>query len=302
MKVLVTGATGFIGRRLLSAAPARWEIVAIARDAPPHASGGRASVEWVPADLSAPGFERRLPPRFDAVLHLAQARGQSDTAAGARETVDVNVVATARLLEHARASAAGRFVLASTATVYRRSDQPLSEDAPIDCPSLYAASKRSAELLVRPYATWLSCHALRLFTVYGEGQRERLVARLAERVRTGEPITVEGRHGLLLSPVHVDDVVAALVAAVEDRATTEGLEVTNVGGPDALGVREIAETLGRVVGREPRLNFTDDSEPGGYVADISKLSRTFDIAPPRGFEQGATTSFAGRPAVTRAAP
>jgi nucleoside-diphosphate-sugar epimerase len=238
---------------------------------------------------------------LDAVVHLAQAREHGGAVAGARETVDVNVVATARLLEHARASGAGRFVLASTATVYRPSAEPLNEDAPIDCPSLYAAAKRSAELLARPYAPWLSCHVLRLFTVYGEGQRERLIARLAERVRTGEPVTVEGRRGLLLSPVHVDDVVAALVAAVDGEAMAEGFQITNVGGPEALGVREIAETLGRVIGREPRFVHTDAEEPGGFVADISKLSRTFAIAPPKSFEQGASTSFAEPSAVTRAA-
>ena len=301
MKVLVSGATGFIGRRLIRAAPPAWEIVAIARDGTPPERGGGSSAEWVSADLSEPWFERRLPKRLDAVVHLAQAREQSDGGGGARETVDVNVVATARLLEHARASGAGLFVLASTATVYRRSDEPLSEDAPIECPSLYAASKRSAEVLARPYASWLSCHVLRLFTVYGEGQRDRLVARLAERVRAGKPVTVEGRRGLLLSPVHVDDVVAALVAVVDDHAASESFEVTNVGGPEALGVREIAETLGRVIGRKPRFAFSDDREPGGFVADISKLTRTFDIAPPRGFEEGAGTSFS-EPSTMRAEP
>jgi UDP-glucose 4-epimerase len=302
MKVLVTGATGFIGRRLLNAAPPGWEIVAVGRASSSREGSDRGTAEWLSADLSEAGFERSLPQRLDAIVHLAQASEQRGTAAGARETVDVNVVATARLLEHARASSAQRFVLASTATVYRPSAEPLSEDAPIDCPSLYAASKRSAELLARPYASWLSCHVLRLFTVYGEGQRERLIARLAERVRTGEPVTVEGSRGLLLSPVHVDDVVATLVAAVQGEAAAEGFQVTNVGGPDALGVREIAETLGRVLGRDPRFVFTGADEPGGFVADISKLSRTFSVAPPKSFEQGAATSFAERSAITRAAP
>jgi UDP-glucose 4-epimerase len=301
MKVLVTGATGFIGRRLIRAAPPGWEIVAVARGRAPLEPGGEVAAEWVAADLSEQGFERRLPHDLDAVVHLAQARDQSDNAAGARETVDVNVVATARLLEHARACGAERFVLASTATVYRRSHEPLTEDAPVDCPSLYAASKRSAELLTRPYASSLCCHVLRLFTVYGEGQRERLIARLVERVRAGEPVTVQGRRGLLLSPVYVDDVAAALVAAVEEQAG-ERFQVTNVGGPESLGVREIAETLGRILRREPRLHFDDGDEPGGYVADISRLSSVFATVAPRGFDEGAERAFVPRTVVPGATP
>lgn len=287
MSVLVTGATGFIGRALLAAVPPDLEIVAIARGAPPAETAG---VRWVSADLAEDGFERSLPGRVDAVVHLAQSRDDGNFPGGARDVVAVNVTATSRLLEYAHRNGASRFVLASTATVYRHSAEPLDEDAALDCPSFYAASKRSAELLARPYAELLPCHVLRLFTVYGAGQRGRLIANLAERVRSGEPISVEGRRGLLLSPVHVDDVVAALLAALHT-PPAGGFETTNVGGPEALGIRDIADTLGRVLGREPRLESGGDREPGGLAADISKLGRTFDVPPPVPFEVGAARSW-----------
>jgi UDP-glucose 4-epimerase len=287
VRVLVTGATGFIGRSLLAAVPSDLDVVAIARGAPPADPAG---VEWVSTDLAEEGFERSLPGRVDAVVHLAQSRDDANFPDGARDMVAVNVTATVRLLEYARRSGAGRFVLASTATVYRHRAEPLGEDAPLDCSSFYAASKRSAELLARPYAELVPCHVLRLFTVYGAGQQGRLIAKLAERVRGGETVTVEGNRGLLLSPVHVDDVVATLLEALRT-PPAGGFETTNVGGPDALGIRDIAQTLGRVLGREARLESAGDGEPGGLVADISKLRRTFDVPPPMAFEEGAARSW-----------
>ena len=295
MRVLVTGAKGFIGRALLRVAPPEWEIAAVVRGARPPASTVPKAVQWVDADLREPGFERRLPSDVDAVVHLAQARAPSGFPGSVREMVDLNVVATARLLEHARVSAASRFVLASTGTVYRQSAQRLGEDAPVDCASFYAASKRSAELLSRPYGDLLACHALRLFTVYGDGQEGRLIPNLLARLRAGEPVTVSGDRGLLLSPVHVDDVAAALIATVGSEAPVRPFEITNVGGPDALGVREIAEILGRVVGHAPRFQAAGTEEPGGFVADISKLLRTLPIPPPRRFAEGAAQAFAPSP-------
>ena len=295
MRVLVTGATGFIGGALLRNAPADWDIAAVARSGRPASASAAAAVEWVEADLCEPGFERRLPAATDVVVHLAQARAASGFPASARELVDLNVIATARLLEHAHASGAGRFVLASTGTIYRPREEPLDEDAPLDCDSFYSASKRSAELLARPYGALLGCHVLRLFTVYGDGQEGRLIPNLVARVRAGDAVTVQGRHGLLLSPVHVDDVAAALIAAVSGPG--RGFEITNVGGPDVLGIREIAEILGRIVGREPRIEAAAGDELGGFAADITKLSRTLAIAPPRRFEDGAAQAFASRGAV-----
>ena len=55
---------------------------------------------------------------------------------------------------------------------------------------------------------------LRLFTAYGPGQSGQLIAELVERVRGGEPIVVEGRRGLLLSPIHVDDIADAVLASL----------------------------------------------------------------------------------------
>jgi UDP-glucose 4-epimerase len=284
VRVLVSGATGFLGAELLRSATPDVELIALTRGSPPAAPASARSVEWVQGDVTRPGFQRTLPGSVDAVVHLAQSRRDRELPEHLDDVVDVNVGATARLLDYARSAGARRFVLASTATVYRASVEPLGEDAPLNPHSLYGASKRSAELLCEAFSEIVPSTALRLFTVYGPGQRGRLVADLIERVREGRPVTVQGREGLLLSPIHVRDVAAVLHAAIGRDGP--GFELVNVGGAERLGVGQLAETIGEAVGRRANLSRVDGPEPGGWVADLSRLRELFGPFEPRPFAAG----------------
>ncbi len=257
---------------------------------PPGAEG----VEWVERDLTERGFERGLPGDVDAIVHLAQSRGDRDFPEGTDDVVALSVGATARLLDHARVHGIERFVLASTATLYARSQAPLAEDAELDCSSFYGASKRSAELLVNAYGELLSGLVLRIFTLYGPGQRGRLIPDLVRKVSDGEPVQLEGDRGLVLSPIHVDDLARVLHELIRSPAGGPGFELLNVAGDEALGIREIAEQIGRAVGREPVFERISEGEPGGLIADCSRLRNrlpSFEATP---FEAGVRDLAAAR--------
>lgn len=278
MRILLTGATGLIGREVVRQAPADWELVAVAR-AP------IAGVTTVEADLAAPGFAAALPGELDAVVHLAQAREYRDFPACAPGVVAVNVTATAALLDHAARSGAGQVLLASTATVYQPRPQPLTEDAPVRVAGIYAASKRSAELLAIPYAARLPVRALRVFTTYGAVRDGRLVSDLVDRVESGRPVTVQGDQGMVTSPIHASDAARAVIAAVQRPPAPGALDLVNVGGPQALGIREMAEAIGRVVGREPGFEARA-GEPPCFAADRTKCVAVLGVPEPIAFEQG----------------
>ena len=114
MRVLVTGANGFVGRRLLETHSGGHELVALARTRGPELPG----VEWIEHDLVEPLADARLPDRIDAVIHLAQSRRYREFPEGARDVFEVNTRSTFELLEYARRAGARSFVFASTGGVY----------------------------------------------------------------------------------------------------------------------------------------------------------------------------------------
>jgi len=276
--ILITGATGLIGRAFLEMASPDADTVALARDPStiPLASS-RGPVDWLAVDLRDPGFARALPRRADAIVHLAQAREYREFPERAVGIFDVNLGATARLLDYAHRAGVERFVFASTATIYQPSHAPLTERSPIQCTSYYSASKRAAELLIGQYGQLFRCWLLRIFTVYGVGQRDQLIANLVRRIAGDEPVAIQGHSGLPLSPIHAADVAQVVLrAATPGEATPESrCGVVNVGGYEQLGIRDLAEEIGRALGAAPRFVFTAGDDPPGFIADRALLDRTF---------------------------
>ncbi|HEX3976537.1 MAG TPA: NAD(P)-dependent oxidoreductase [Solirubrobacteraceae bacterium] len=289
MTILVTGASGLIGREFLQTADSESEeIVALARDPAAIDATALGRAQWLPIDLRDPGFARKLPGRADAIVNLAQAREYRDFPASAVDIFDVNLGATARLLDYALGAGVQRFVFASTGTMYESSHAPLTERSPILCASYYAASKRAAELLIGQYRELFGCWLMRIFTVYGVGQRDQLVANLTRRVAGEEPVPLQGTSGLPVSPIHAADVARALwqAATVGDAAPESGCEALNIGGAQALTIRDLAQEIGKALGVPARFECAAGDDPPGWVADRRLLDRRFALAEPLAFADG----------------
>ena len=255
MRVLVTGATGFLGRHLLPELAERHEVVALAR----RPVDG---IETVVADLAG---DFPVPDGLDAVVHLAQSRRYREWPEGAADVYAVNVNATFRLLGRAE-----RFVLASTGGVYAPSSDPLDEDAPLAPTGFYPRSKLAAELLAGPYGAVI----LRPFFIYGPGQEGMLIASLATRVQAGDEVVVQGDPGIRITPIHVSDAVRAVVAAVElGRPAT-----VNVAGAEAIALTELVQLLAELDGRDPRIRHAEDAG-GDLVADIRRMRQLLGVTP-----------------------
>jgi nucleoside-diphosphate-sugar epimerase len=246
MKVLVTGATGFVASHLVPALAAEGhDVLALGHDASRLPDGA----EPVVVDLRRPA---QLP-YADAVVHLAQANVPFPD--GAADLFAVNTAATAALLEHARRAGATSFVFASSASVYGLGERVFREDDAPAASDFYAATKIAAERLVGAYDDLLGTTSLRLVAPYGPGQRNRLVPALIDRVRGGRAITLADGGRPRMNPVYVDDVVRVIRAALDSP-----VGVVNVGGDEAVTIRELGEAIGAAVGVEPSF------EAGGTAA------------------------------------
>ena len=276
MRVLVTGATGLMGSRVIERLAPANEVFAVGRRGGPELEG----VEWIRLDLSQPLDPSALPGEMDAVAHLAQSERYKDFPDGAMDLFAVNVQSTAALLEYARGAGARAFVLASTGGCYAPSPAPIPEDAPLLTPGPYFRSKRMAELLVENYTDQLGGAVLRFFFVYGPGGR-RLIAQLASQILAGEEIVIDGDPGIAMNPIYAEDAAAAVEAALglSEHATI------NVAGDEVLRVRELVERLAQAIGREVRVR-SEGTAPGDLVADTSRMRSLLGIRTEVDLDQG----------------
>ncbi len=258
MRVLLTGASGFIGRHATQALLARdHEVTALVRR-PGATPAGAAEVTIDFADRAAVSraVEAAAP---EAVVHLAARLKGKDAS---WEDVQSNVTLTACLLEACRARRPA-FVYTSTMCVYdfaRPLYLPVDEQHPFRPGSVYGEMKLAGEFLCRAYAAThgTACIVLRLPGVYGPGRSGGLIGNLLAGAASGETVKIgslESRRDFL----YVKDAAAAVVLAVE--AAAAGTSVScNVAG-SSEPVARIIDAAASVVGRPPRV--TVDAYAGG---------------------------------------
>jgi nucleoside-diphosphate-sugar epimerase len=263
--VLLTGIAGFIGSHLAESLVGegwavrgvdaftdtytprqKWDNVAALSRSP--------RVELVIGDLARDDLGGLLD-GVEAVVHLAGEPGVPASWGSAFTTyVERNVIATQRLLEAATAAGVGRFVYASSSSVYGPEDRPLMESAMPRPLSPYGASKLAGEVLVGAYAQerGLSTVSLRYFSVFGPRQRPDMAThRFIEALLDHRSLPVYGDGRQARDFTFVADVVAATSAAVTAPVPTGS--VLNVARGEPVEVRDLIAMLAEELGVEPRL-------------------------------------------------
>ncbi|MGI5163538.1 NAD-dependent epimerase/dehydratase family protein [Spirillospora sp. CA-253888] len=297
MRVLVTGAAGYVGyavgRRLLAAGH---RVTGLVRDpGRPLPRGVRPIIGDL---LDAEGLAAVLDGPYDAVCHLAALTRVRESFADPLGFFTVNVQGTVNLLralppvrKDGSATPPTRVVYGSTAAVYGAPDlQPIPETQPPAPTSPYGSSKLAAEEVVRSYARTgaIGAVVLRTFNVAGsvDGRPDpdptRLIPRaLAVAAGRAPHLEVNGDGGAVREYLHVDDLAAAHVAAVE--AVRPGQErVYNVGGGAAASVAEVVAAVAEVTGRPvPVVHRPPQPEPPLLLSDAAAIGRDLGWRPAR---------------------
>lgn len=265
--IILTGYSGLLGTSVLQALPSDCDVICVGR-ADVAAERGRRHVV---ADLSTPGFARRLPARADAVIHLAQSQDFNAFPDRALNVFNVNVAAVAELLDWGRGAGLGSFVHASTGGLYGTGATAFTETDPVRLEGRlvnYVTTKYCAERLAESYGSVFAVAALRYFFIYGAGQRgHMLMPRLIDSVRSARAITLAGPDGLRLNPIHASDAARATIAAVQTKANG----IFNVGGAETLTLRQICQEIARQVGVDAVFTTQPASGPIDVVGDVSRM-------------------------------
>jgi len=247
MRVIVTGATGFLGARLaLRLKTDGWEVAGVGRDPERGRWLAQRGISFFRLDLTAPGGGDALRAFGPADLFV-HAGGLSSAFGRRRDFLSANVTGTRTALELARRASVRRFVFISSPSVYARfCDQfDLPETAPLPRPlTPYADSKARAETLVLGNAD-LSPIVLRPRALYGPGDTA-LLPRLLRAAQGGSLPLLRGGNALT-NLTHVDDAVEAILAAGRAGPKVGG-EVFNVAGSEVLRLTDVVDRVAERAG------------------------------------------------------
>ena len=223
MKALITGGAGFIGSHLADRLIKEGNEDTIIDDL---SSGYKENLipgcEFIEGDLSKDDVFKKLDSNFDKVFHFASHVGQELSFETPVRDLEVNTLATARLIDWAMRNNKPKIVFASSMNVYGDPDDPLSpvdENCPVSPPSPYAVGKLSSESLFTIYENLgLESSSLRFFNIYGPKQdftnlKQGMVSIYMSYVLKNKPIEVRGSLDRFRDFVYVDDVVDACIFA-----------------------------------------------------------------------------------------
>jgi nucleoside-diphosphate-sugar epimerase len=266
--VLITGATGFIGRhvvsRLLSQGGAR--LILLSRGDSGESTGSAVRVQAPLEGLSTETWSRAGVQRIDIVLHLGafipKVAAEADRI---DEVYRANLIGTRALIE-SLPNVPQRFVFASTVDVYApaNSDAQLRETSPISPSGLYGISKLFCEHLVRTLAATrgFAYGILRYGHIFGpgEGAFQKLIPIMIRALLRNEPPVLYGDGSAERDYLYVDDAVEALLRA----ATAESAQVgpVNIVRGSSVTMRALAEILVRVVGFKGEIRYVADKPTG----------------------------------------
>ncbi|MFN3985332.1 MAG: NAD-dependent epimerase [Rhodocyclaceae bacterium] len=323
MKVLVTGAAGFIGMHVSQVLLARGDEVVgldnlndyydprlkhdrLARLTP---QGGFRFVHMDVADR--PGMERLFAEEgFDRVVHLAAQAGVRYSLKNPHSYVDSNIVGFMNILEGCRHNRVAHLVYASSSSVYGGNTRmPFSEHDSVDHPvSMYAATKKANELMAHTYSHLfgLPTTGLRFFTVYGPwGRPDMALFLFTKAILEGRPIDVFNHGRMRRDFTYIDDIVEGVVRTLDRIAEADPafdpmqpdpgrsnapFRVFNIGNNNPVELMAFIEAIEHALDRKAEKNFLplQDGDVPATFADTDELNAWTGFAPATSVADGVS--------------
>lgn len=311
MKILVTGAAGFIGMHTTARLLARGDTVVGIDNLSPYYDPrlkharltrltGAAGFRFEQMDLADRNAIEALfaRERFDRVVHLAAQPGVRYSIENPHAYADSNLVGFLHVLEGCRHHAVEHLVYASSSSVYGGNiKMPFAESDPVDHPvSLYAATKKANELMAHTYSHLygIPTTGLRFFTVYGPWGRPDMAYFLFTRgILAGTPIRVFNHGAMRRDFTYVDDIVEGVVRVLDRPATPASAgaapyRLFNIGNQDPVPLLEMIDCLEGLLGTKAKrelLPMQDGDVPATF-ADVSSLDAWVGFKPSTPLAQG----------------
>jgi UDP-glucuronate 4-epimerase len=306
LKLLVTGAAGFIGSHLCERLIAQGhDIIGLDNFDPFYDKKIKLdniatvqqskSFKFIEGDIRNPAcVEQALTSSItqehgqpalpaDAIVHLAAKAGVRPSIENPAGYTDVNINGTVVMLEAARELGVKKFFFASSSSIYGNNKKvPFSESDNVDYPiSPYAATKKAGELICHTYSHLydIDITCLRFFTVYGPRQRPDLaIHKFAKLIESGQPIPVFGDGSMRRDFTYIDDIIDGVTAAIEK---CKGYNIYNLGESRPVRLDELISEIEKALGKKAKINRLP-LQPGDVIqtyADVEKAKKELGYNP-----------------------
>tara|TARA_B100001248_G_scaffold125096_1_gene93848 strand:+ start:6181 stop:7209 length:1029 start_codon:yes stop_codon:yes gene_type:complete len=326
MKILVTGAAGFIGfhitKRLLREG---FEVVGMDNLSPYYDLrlkkarlkeledfSKKQSVKFFffKDDLENKNFLTELfrKYKFNKVVNLAAQAGVRYSIENPSSYINSNIVGFANLLEVCRRNNIENLIYASSSSVYGGNKRlPFSEEHNVDHPvSLYAASKKANELMAHSYSHLygIPTTGLRFFTVYGPwGRPDMALFLFTKSILKGEPIQIFNKGEMIRDFTFIDDITESLFRVINKEANSDSnfdylqpspssswapYKIFNIGNSNPINLMDFISTIEEIIGRKAKKEFLD-MQPGDVAstsADTELLENWIGFKPRTSVKEG----------------
>jgi UDP-glucuronate 4-epimerase len=321
LKILVTGAAGFIGMHVALLLLERGDQVVgldnlndyydvqLKHDRLARLTA-HAGFEFVRLDVADRDGMARLfaSAAFDRVVHLAAQAGVRYSLLNPHAYIDSNVVGFMNVLEGCRHSRVGHLAYASSSSVYGGNTRlPFSEHDNVDHPvSMYAATKKTNELMAHTYSHLfgLPTTGLRFFTVYGPWGRPDMALFLFTKAILEDRVIDVFNHGRMVRDfTYVDDIAAGVVRVLDRTAEADAAfdaalpdpargsapyRIFNIGNSQPVELMHFIEAIEQALGKTARKNFLplQDGDVPATFADVSELAEWTGLKPDTAVRDG----------------
>ena len=321
MKILVTGAAGFIGFHLTKALLLQGHVVVgldnmndyydvRLKQARLALIESDNQFQFIKADLSDRAIIEQIfeEGQFDAVINLAAQAGVRYSIENPHSYIDSNVTGFLHILEGCRHHKVGHLIYASSSSVYGLDEaMPFQESQSADHPlALYGATKKANEMMAHSYSHLygLPTTGLRFFTVYGPwGRPDMALFLFTKAIFDGKPINVFNHGKMVRDFTYIDDIVEGIVRLVDKPAVSNDdfnplspdsgsspapYRLFNIGNSQPVALMDYISALEKAIGREAKKNFLpmQAGDAKATNADTTRLEEWIGFAPSTSVEDG----------------
>ena len=269
MKILITGASGFVGKKVLERLLPNNDVIALSS----QTLDGVTSIPSLNYSFDNNYLRNNGCEQTEVLLHVGAFIPKTTQDADDLELTTENILSTKRLLQSILPNLK-KIVFISTSDVYQHCEGVLSENTPAIPSTMYGWSKLYCEQIIRKHceAKGMDCIILRLGHVYGEGEEKyrKVMPIMVRNAINGENLNIYGDGEAIRSFIYINDVAQAITNALN----LQGIKVINVVGDETTTINELADLIKSFSNKDITILHTETNQPNvNYIFDNSLLRK-----------------------------